>query len=693
MTLRGLPLERAQVHKTTFRSLGLTICMLLAYTAGVSAWTVSAARAQDGAGGSESGMYIPQQPPLDKATFEANPQSLLTSQNLGGDVTHLLGQGVSSTQISQILAGAGASNTNLTQWTSVINGIASGNVNPVTAGALVNSLFGGSMNPQMAMALSSIAGLGNLSNPSQLISALGGSQIAGLFSGLSAQQAGGMVDQLLGALTGGQGISGTLSSTAIAALASQITGIAPQLASALGQAGLQTAIAGSLQQMAAGGLLGGIGGIGGALQGGGIPSAVQAAALGGGGGCCGVCVVSIPNNHADIKSKNQQLHVEMRNEISNELERQRVWLADTFWHERILPALMLMAEQLTTLGMEQVEIIGTFLDAKQQLEVQRKFQTLTARAHKDYHPSEGMCTFGTTVRSLAASERKSNLSQIGVAQRMMQRQTLNGDVVSTETTDSDRRSRMSQFISTYCDPADNANGLTNLCGTPVPDPYRRNIDVDYTRNVESRLTLDLDLLPPTSGTDANPSKDEADIFALSANLYAHKVPTRISPTLLGTRDGRFRKSALEKYMDLRSVFAQRSVAQNSFAAITSMRAAGTEESAPYTKAIMRELGISTDDEINKLLGENPSYFAQMEVLTKKLYQNPIFYTELYDQPTNIRRKGAALQAIGLMQDRDLYNSLLRSEAVLSVLLENMLEDEQEEVVNAMGDVRPTGVKQ
>jgi hypothetical protein len=48
----------------------------------------------------------------------------------------------------------------------------------------------------------------------------------------------------------------------------------------------------------------------------------------------------------------------------------------------------------------------------------------------------------------------------------------------------------------------------------------------------------------------------------------------------------------------------------------------------------------------------------------------------------VERKGAALQAIGLMQDRDLYNSLIRSEAVLSVLLETMLEKEQEKVVNA-----------
>src|SRR5690606_4894496 len=110
---------------------------------------------------------------------------------------------------------------------------------------------------------------------------------------------------------------------------------------------------------------------------------------------------------------------------------------------------------------------------------------------------------------------------------------------------------------------------------------------------------------------------------------------------------------------------------------TAMRASGDEGSAPYTKALIKELGITSTDEIDKFLGEKPSYFAQMEVLTKKIYQNPTFYTELYDKPVNVERKGAAIEAISLMQDRDLYNSLLRSEAVLSVLLETMLIKEQQ----------------
>lgn len=671
---QGMPLERAYVIKSKILRMGLIACALLVLTPCITSLPAFA---------EGDSYYDPGLQPMDRYTFNASPQSLLSNPNmLGANVNNLLQQGVNPSQIATVLNGSGA---NIGQWTQVLNGIASGNMNPNTAAGLVQGLFGNQLPPEAAQALSMVRNLGNLTDINQIAAALGMPDFRNIFNGLNAQQAAVLADQVLGAFTGGQGVQGAISQLGVSAVANILGQQAPQLLTALGgQAGLQAAIGQSLQQMSLGGITGGIGGIG-TSNPGGVAAAVAGGAYGGGGGCCGACSVYIPQHHNSLQTENSQLHTEIKNQISTEIQQQNSWMFMVLWHEHILRALMMMAEQLTAMGMLQVETIGTFLDAKHQLETQRLFQQMTAKAHKDYHPSEGMCTFGTTVRSLAASERKSNLAQLGIAQRMMQRQALSGDVLSRESVDSDIRSRLRTYISNYCDQADNANGLGRLCRSNVPAPEKRNIDVDYTRNIESRLTLDLDFLP---GGNQDPSPDERDVFALSANLYAHNVPPRIAPELLGTRDGKIRQDAVERYMDLRSVFAQRSVAENSFSAITALRAAGTPESAPYTKAILKELGVSSDAEINQLLGNNPSYFAQMEVLTKKIYQNPLFYTELYDKPANIERKGAALQAIALMQDRDFYNSLLRSEAVLSVLLETMLETEQERVVNAMGDLTP-----
>src|SRR5690606_22986449 len=81
---------------------------------------------------------------------------------------------------------------------------------------------------------------------------------------------------------------------------------------------------------------------------------------------------------------------------------------------------------------------------------------------------------------------------------------------------------------------------------------------------------------------------------------------------------------------------------------------------------------TNEDEIFELIGEQPSYYAQLEILTKKIYQNPDFYANLYDKPANVERKSTALKAIDLMLDRAMYESQLRREMVLSVLLSSRL---------------------
>ncbi|PZQ49129.1 MAG: hypothetical protein DI551_00315 [Micavibrio aeruginosavorus] len=613
---------------------------------------------------------------------------------LGTNVTQLLQSGADTSAIANTLFSANPSGASAQQWNSVLTNLSANGASTQTAAALVDGMFAGTVDANVANAISSNKNLGQITTAAGLQQALSDPSLKNALSSLSPEKAATAIDQVLQAALGSNfdvnAMNNLLNDQSIEALVNTIAAAVPGLADLLGLAGLQegligglNALAGGLVDNALGALLGGdlTSALAGGLFNGLGSQAFAALGLGSIGNCaCTICMVSIP-----------QHHVQIRTDVTDQFEVHRRWLLTTFFIEHLLPALMLMAEQLTVAGIYQVEVIGTFLDAKHQLETQRLFQTLTAEAHKDYHPSEGMCTIGTAVRSLAESDRRSNLAQIAYANRMMQRQTASGQNISYEFEDSDLRGRMAQFISTYCDQADNGNGLGTICPAAVT-PARRNIDVDYTRNIESRLTLDMDFQLDPAAT-----ADETDVFALAANLYSHEMPTKISPSLFGYADGeeeeRIRLSAQEKYLDQRAIFAKRSVAQNSFAALTAMRAAGNVPgSAPYTKAIIKELGVADDAEIEKLLGANPSYFAQMEVLTKKLYQNPVFYTDLYDKPANIERKGAALQAIGLMQDRDLYNSLLRSEAVLSVLLETMLQKEQGKIENIIGNMDPAGGK-
>lgn len=360
--------------------------------------------------------------------------------------------------------------------------------------------------------------------------------------------------------------------------------------------------------------------------------------------------------------------------ITDEFIQHREWIIKTLWEAHVLPAMMHMTNALTATTMQQTMIIGSLFDAKHQLETQRLLQQLQAQAHKDYHPSKGMCEFGTSTRSLAASSRNSDLTQIALAARSTQRQLLSGDGISAGSSRDDSRSRLKQFKETYCNPNDFANGLVEFCEGSEIERY--NKDVNFAQTIDMSPSLEIDF------SQSDVTDDEEDVLALAANLYGPKILPRIPEDKMASENGDVIPAGAAAYMKTRALAAKRSVAQAAFAAQAAMRAQGGEEVFPYLEAILKEMGIQPD-EIETLLGERPSYHAQMEILTKKLYQTPSFYTELYDKPTNVDRKNVSMQAIGLMQKRDIYRSQLRSEAMMAVWLETNLKETEDLYTNEL----------
>lgn len=369
---------------------------------------------------------------------------------------------------------------------------------------------------------------------------------------------------------------------------------------------------------------------------------------------------------------------------------QEVWFDLVYWELHVLPYFMRIGNQLSSVGMFQVMIIGQFMDAKQQLETQREFQVLRARAHKDFHPSIGMCEFGTRIVSLAASERKGEANALILSKRSTDRLLGNVDTAAADGVKGDTLVRIGQFQREFCNSFDNDNSLEYICPLVAPpatavQKNRFNKDIDYQRAIEDPWTVDFDL---TGSGD--PSDGDRAVMAMANNLYGFDSFDRVPQLALENSPGNNVTNAQEAYLGLRATVAKTKVAENSFNAIMAMKGEGTAGSKEYIAAYLEELGIP-DTEVDGFLGENPSYNAQMEVLTKKAYQSPLFYTNLYDKPANVERKGAAIQAIGLIQKFDLLKSYLRTEASLSVLLELSVLQLQREVEDNIKGFDKSGI--
>ncbi|HIF24844.1 MAG TPA: hypothetical protein EYG18_02380 [Micavibrio sp.] len=371
-------------------------------------------------------------------------------------------------------------------------------------------------------------------------------------------------------------------------------------------------------------------------------------------------------------------------------------VTDSFFHSHFLRALMMMTEQLTSNAMMQMLQLGTFFDAQIQIETQRIYQRKAAEAHKDYQPNTQMCVIGGNTRSLASSQRRGEFTRFVMSQRSLERNLHLHGQGSAYDSSTDKLARYEQFARRYCDSRDNGGATANLC--PYPQQrFTLNKDIDYARTIDSVTTLDVTF--DTAALGDTPD-DSTDVIAMSNNLYNSDVLDLFNDTESLTEADKM------IYMDVRAIAAKRNVIENSFNAIVGMKALGSEDSINtmnFSRRVLEQLGISDINDQLSMLGGNevsysgagttmaptsrPSYYSQMQLLSQRVYQNPEFLIDLYDKPANVARKDVAMQAIGLMLDRDMFDSELRSEMNMAIMLELEIMKYQTDLQNRLNALK------
>ena len=327
-------------------------------------------------------------------------------------------------------------------------------------------------------------------------------------------------------------------------------------------------------------------------------------------------------------------------------------------------------EQLSLVMLQQIQAIGTLLDAKHQVETQRILSAVQAQAHRDYQPSEMVCAMGTLARSSALSTFRVTDNVRALQTILQKRELLSGYSASNFGPYADLAARRTNLWSIYCDPHDSDRSFQTFCTSPAGE--RRNRDIDYAGLVDKRLTLDVDF---TNNVD---TPEEADIIALSNNLYAHELPVVIPKGILTPPNNNFSEMA-----DWRSLTAIRGVARHSYATIVGLKSSGTGLTLAQIRQVMTNLGVAAAD-MDRLIGANPSYFAQMEIMTQKVFQDPTFFVNLYDTPANVDRMNVSMLAVRIMSDNEKLEALTRREMLFSLILEMKLREAEKAVSNQIG---------
>ena len=352
-----------------------------------------------------------------------------------------------------------------------------------------------------------------------------------------------------------------------------------------------------------------------------------------------------------------------KNDFRTQMQTHRTgYLLGTYWTETVEPGLRALLSKISVTMQQQSATRGGFTDAAGNMNAITALQEGQAESARNYLPSEQLCRFASLSEGLGYNDVKRSTNQIQLATIGLKRNLGSEGAAAEDGSAGDNRARRDVFIKEYCIPN---QGMTEMCGTSptrifgsVPRDQRYTRDVSYTRVIEDANTIDIDPV-----AEINPTATNQDITTLAANLYgARQIANRFTRSQMGDADN------YNAFLTTRAVAANRSVAENTYTTISAMKAKGSAQPQPFMKALLTELGVDANAAGGKL-GPRPSYYAQMDFLTKKIYQDPVFYINLMEGKTNVSRQSAAMEGIEIMQDRDLYQSMRRSEMLMALLVE------------------------
>ncbi|MBL8640093.1 MAG: hypothetical protein JNK24_07055 [Alphaproteobacteria bacterium] len=361
---------------------------------------------------------------------------------------------------------------------------------------------------------------------------------------------------------------------------------------------------------------------------------------------------------------------------------QNDFLKEEIVQDDLKPANQTLADSLREKIILRFLMIGAFMDGQTEVQSVTTLQKLNAKAMRDYQVSEQICRFGSVSKGLSQSSDKAKTAQQNIMDRMIARQSLDKSTLSGVLggnveggRNGDKAARLDRVSTRYCDPQE-LNGVYSGIATEhgkIVTPFCLSTDPkNWNADIDAGKTLFGVNSTGSSLAGFGRSDDEQNLIDLGSNLYANNLPLNLGASdmmRIQENGSQGNESNIAKLMDMRSILAKHSVAAGSFAAIAGMKTAGSADAKDQLQAVAKELGLTDQKDLDALIGDNPSYYAQMDFLTKKLYQTPGFYANLYDTPSNVLRQQTALKAISLMQDRDIYESLQRSEMILSVILE------------------------
>jgi len=337
------------------------------------------------------------------------------------------------------------------------------------------------------------------------------------------------------------------------------------------------------------------------------------------------------------------------------------WI-DMYWWYDARPTMQDMTGQLVTADVDQTRAIGSFFDAQQQNTHHLAQQLAEVDAHRSSRPGEQVCVVGTMGGGMtrASTFRRSMgtaMSQEHAAISTNRRYDFGTVAPRLSTADGrglDSEARWSEYVTRYCDTADNAGaaGCAAMGSTP-------GFDVNVTDMIFSKDTIDM--------TDAN---IRASLKELSRNLLEPIVMEPIPASvigdvgtgIIGVSQGRL------NMLQRRSLAAQRLLTYEAFDHILARRMPGSrlnEGPDNFVRNMRERSGSNVAD-----IAANPSYEEVVNAIISERFRTGVYHNDLISDPAVVKSELVTLQAWHVIQQHDQLDLLDRFAMLLAAQVAN-----------------------
>ena len=329
---------------------------------------------------------------------------------------------------------------------------------------------------------------------------------------------------------------------------------------------------------------------------------------------------------------------------------------------------MKMTAELGASTMKQTELDAmTKVDVPNALETLDKIHGADIKAHRDFSPYEPLCKAGTLSSNMTASRVRGTVATEMLNGQMMDLELARSDPKVAQGRLSRKRNQVATYRNFHCSASDNGGQNKNFCGKNVK-PENINMDINAYETLIKPLTISVDPF------DSELTDEEVNFTALVENLIVPESNIYAPPGVM------MYETVLSAYQDVRSVAAMRGLVRNSILSYAGRKMGIKQEDdsiAPFAEAALKDMGMDKED-IIELIGKNPSYEAQMALVTQMQFENPDFYVDISTDPAKVAKAKAMMMAFKNLQTAEMRKSAERSALLSSVWLELRLRQQGKE---------------